>query len=535
MSLRLLSRSSMPALIAAALGCRLGHAQQSIWYFESKTYQDNVGWSCTVVPDLDGDGVDDVLVGARGTSCTGTSTFEGKAHLLSGATGTSIASWCGASHDEAFGHRVTWVRDIDGGGLPELVVAAFFYLEPTLGPETGRIVLISGETLQPVWQLVGEWPGGRFGSQVANAGDLDGDGFDELLVSAPNYSTLRTGRVYVVSSKTVQVLRVHEGSLEDNYGRALTSIDDADGDGVRDYAICGEDWDSTTFDANGRIDVYSGMSGLLIRTWLGNDELNLEDENLGFNLAAAGDWDGDGAGDLMAFLYDSTKQFNETVRVYSVATGAILAEFADPNDKYSAFGLLGIGLVGDMDGDGWQEFAIGAESDRHEGAGAGRVYLYSSRTKRVLYHLFPEYAGGNFGRSLDGGTDFDGDGTSDLVIGAYAPRNTQPKGGRLTAFSGNDLWLQAEPEAPLVGETVIVDLRGGEPGRLGLIALTAIDGAPLFEPLLIAPLDSNGELQLCADADPAVSGMEFTLMGWAQNRAGRGPLIDSIAATVSVQ
>jgi hypothetical protein len=85
------------------------------------------------------------------------------------------------------------------------------------------------------------------------------------------------------------------------------------------------------------------------------------------------------------------------------------------------------------------------------------------------------------------------------------------------------------------GRRVVVDLRGGEPALLGLIAVVAVDGTATFVPVLVAPFDANGELQITADIDPSVSGMDITLMAWAQNRNGRGPLMDATPFVVSVQ
>ena len=88
---------------------------------------------------------------------------------------------------------------------------------------------------------------------------------------------------------------------------------------------------------------------------------------------------------------------------------------------------------------------------------------------------------------------------------------------------------------PGSSETVTLDLRRAEPGRLGLVALIAVDGMPLFEPLAVTPFDANGEIQLLADTDPSVSGHDFTLVGYAENSLGRGPLMVSSTQTVSVQ
>jgi len=520
--------TSLTGMVGAAIGLALprpAHAQAEWWRFESTTFQDNVGVACSFVPDLDGDGRPDVIVGANGTTCV--SLFDGKAYLLSGATGAKLDSWCGSGKDDAFGSRVVWVHDVDGGGLPDLVATGPGYNEPTLGSRTGRVLLISSETRQPLWQLVGEGPGDFFGATLANAGDLDGDGFDEVVTSAINYYSF--GRVYVVSSRNAQMLRAHDGYPYDDLGGAVAVLDDCDGDGIRDYAASFR-YTSSWSNADGRVEVWSGATGNSIRSWTG-----LTNEELGLYLGSAGDWDGDGLGDLMCRLYDSTKKMNETVRIYAPATGAVLDEIADPDAKYSAFGSA-LGVVGDMDGDGHLEYAIGAYSHRHNGNRvSGVVYLYSGRTHRRLYEFLPDYLPCNFGTALAGDVDLTGDGVPDLLIGAHVARNTQPKGGRLTAFVGNDLWLQADPAEAAVGDTVVAELRNGEPNLLGLIVLTDVNGAATFDSLLLAPFDANGELQLTATTDASVSGMEFTILGFAQNRNGRGPLMDSSPFVVTVQ
>jgi hypothetical protein len=128
-----------------------------------------------------------------------------------------------------------------------------------------------------------------------------------------------------------------------------------------------------------------------------------------------------------------------------------------------------------------------------------------------------------------------GDGIPDLVVGAPVERHSKPAGGTVFVYALNDLYLMSNLEASVPGDTVVVDLRAGPPGLLGLIVLTEVSGAPTFDPLLLAPFDANGELQFCADIDASLSGLDFTIRGYAQNRKGRGPLMDSIDVTISVQ
>ncbi len=523
MSMTIATRYGLSTLAALVSSVSTASGQELIWRVDSTAKGQLFGARLSRVEDLNGDRVIDVVVGAPGTNCA--SFFDGRVFVRDGDAGSPLFDWCG--DEDLAGYSVSWVHDVDGGGRPDVLVGARLYDEPTLGDGTGRVVLLSGETGQPIWQLIGEYPDSRFGSVVIGLDDLDGDGFDEILVTAPNWDFNGLGRVYVVSSIDAHVIRIHQGTkVSDNLGSAATRIADVDGDGLCDYALY------TTLDRDqdgGRIDVYSGASGAFIISWTGDSN-----QELGAQMQDAGDWNGDGSGDLMSWLHLGGVG-DAGIRVYSPATGNLLYELFHDGTNFGDGWGYGLGMVGDMNHDGYAEYAIGVPYDRHDGRAAGRVDLYSGRTKRILYHYYPGYADGAFGDELIGGDDLNGDGIPDLVIGATGDRKTAPLGGSAQAWSGNDLFLQAEPLAPAVGATVIVDLRGGEPNLLGLIALTDISGTPMFEPLLLAPFDVNGELQLCADIDAAASGLDFTILAYAQNRNIRGPLSDSLAVTVSVQ
>jgi hypothetical protein len=268
----------------------VAHGQALLWKREHRTYDDWFGSAMALMSDVDGDQRADVVIGAFGVDCTGVT--DGSIELLGGLNGGLIANWCGSA--EAAGAPLVAVSDVDGDGISELVASGTGYWEPSQGRDTGRILLLSGRTLVPIWALVGEQYGDRFGSPLARIGDIDGDGLDEIITSSPQQGTLNHGRVYVVSTRDASVIRTHTGALpSENFGERLAGLDDVDGDQVPDYAV------STDLEnvgsAQGRIDVFSGATGSLIWSVEGAPA-----ERLGNFIAGIGDWDGDGRGDLAA-------------------------------------------------------------------------------------------------------------------------------------------------------------------------------------------------------------------------------------------
>jgi len=146
-----------------------------------------------------------------------------------------------------------------------------------------------------------------------------------------------------------------------------------------------------------------------------------------------------------------------------------------------------------------------------------------------------EEIGGSFGASASCVGDMNLDGVDDLLIGApNLPTNGHTAAGHVFVFAGNDLFLQANAYEYLPGDTATLEIRGGEPGVLGMLALIDVSGTPTFLPTLLAPLDAVGNLVLSGTVPTGLAGLTATFVGYAQKPSGRG-LIDSMPETIAFQ
>jgi hypothetical protein len=506
--------------------------QQKIWSADGARQGDYFGWSTDVLGDVDGDGVDEVLIGAVNAGC-GPNSLEGSAYEYS-LQGGLLDSWCGESDFDTFGASVAVIGDVDGDGIEDFAAASSGFDTrggPTGGNNAGRVQVFSTRTGSVIYEVLGDQDFLVFGTALARLADLDGDGFAEMLVSAPGYAALgvNQGKAVVLSTKDGSIFRVHVGeAVNDFFGAPIAALGDVDGDGVNDYAIAAR---RAASDADkGRVYVYSGATG----SELWRADGSQASDFFGLCISDGGDIDQDGIPDLLC----------------SGALGGVLGtagrvEARSGKDGALLFTLAGIqaqeqfgnstALAGDVNDDGFGDYLIGAPANKHDGNFAGRAVLISGATQRPLFHFYPGYAHGKLGNFLRLGSDFDGDGWRDFVISAPERQLIKdPKGGRVTIFAANDLYLQFDPAVADVDDTVTMDVRGGAPGAFSIVFLTDIDGTSFFEPLVIGILDANGEMTEDFVVPSEAAGLDITFQAFATRRPKSPHFIDSSPFVVRV-
>ncbi len=400
------------------------------------------GTSVAAVGDIDGDGRGDLLVGTIREN--GGAMEAGRAYLFSGATGALLRELMSPSPEVVgqFGFSVSSVRDADGDGQDDLLIGAF--REDGGAVDAGRAYLFSGATGALLHTLVSPNPlgDGFFGASVAGVADADGDGRGDLLGGARSESggAERSGRAYLFSGANGTLLRTLVSPNPEQVGQfgiLVAGVPDANGDGRGDLLVGASSEDGGAEGA-GRAYLFSGATGALLHTLMSPNPEAFG--NFGLMAAGVADADGDGAGDLLVGAPSEDGGADGAGRAYlfSGATGTLLRTLASPNAQTN--GQFGVSMAGaaDADGDGRGDLLVGTRFEDGGALGAGRAYLFSGATGvllRTLESPNPE-AGGSFGQSVAGVADANGDGQDDLLVGAYSEDGGALNAGRAYLFSG---------------------------------------------------------------------------------------------------
>ncbi|HKB15555.1 MAG TPA: integrin alpha [Planctomycetota bacterium] len=230
---------------------------------------DLLGWSVAGPGDLDGDGVPDLVAGARqapGGYPDSNSPFgPGAAKAFSCATGALLWQANGTGWGSLFGTSVAAVGDIDADGVSELLVGVPLGAGALPGGPFGRARALSGASGAFLFDLVGSPWGNRFGSSVAGSGDVDGDGIPDLLVGAPLSPSLipQSGTATLFSGAGASPLYDLIGrDVDDAFGASVAGVGDLNGDGVGEVAIAAPG-------ATATVEVFSPVGPIGLR-WFGN-------------------------------------------------------------------------------------------------------------------------------------------------------------------------------------------------------------------------------------------------------------------------
>ena len=474
--------------------------------------QDMLGSSVAYVGDANFDGRDDVLVGAPGDDLK--APDGGSARLYSGATGALQSVIAGSATGDAMGTSVGAAR------FGNLVLGA----SQGASGQAGYALLVRGQDADVVFTLGGPEAGARLGSEAAAVGDVSGDGIPDLAASAP-FAAVQTGpqagRVQVVSAVDGEELLFAEGTGNgDQFGTSVVSVGDVDLDGFPDLAISAPFHDAAAGPDAGQVTIVSTVQGtqagppLTPAPVLAVRDGGRAGDRFGHDLTGMGDLDLAGGPELLVGIpfADLPGRPNiGRVQVFDLVTGATVYDV--PGDNAGDLFGWAVANVGDADGDGVPDFAVGAPRSDGAGPDTGSVRVFAGATGMPLYTVQGTAAGDLFGWSIAGIGDSDGDGLGDIAIGA--PQTASGGAGYVSIVSG-------------ATGAQIVPLPGAQPGdRFGFAVARAqgfagaavVIGAPGSD---VVAQDAGAALVLPTQAlgGPSFSGAAVSLTKFGADRGG---------------
>lgn len=162
------------------LEVRLGSTGAVLHVLRGDADDDQFGWFCRAIGDVDGDGANDLLIGAPGHKVDGK---PGYVRLHSGRSGALLHRIEGEAAGDRLGWCVAKLGDLDGDGVPDLLCGAPFH--DAGSNDCGAVYVFSGKTGARLQKLIGAQAEARFGWAVHGADDLDGDGKPDFVVGSP--------------------------------------------------------------------------------------------------------------------------------------------------------------------------------------------------------------------------------------------------------------------------------------------------------------------------------------------------------------
>ncbi len=435
-------------------------------------YGDYFGSSTANIGDLNGDGISDIAVGARYDGAGG--ALRGAIHVMLMNSDGSVSSTIEINSNTAngpvlnnadqFGSSIANIGDLNGDGISDIAVGAHY--DDAGGTDQGAIHIMfmnSNGTVSRTMEINDHTANGPvlnnadyFGYSIANIGDLNGDGILDIAVGAyySDASGFDQGAIHIMfmnSNGTVsRTMEINDYTANgpvlnafDYFGYSIANIGDLNGDGISDIAVGAPDDDAGGTDRGAIHVMFMNSDGTVSRTMEINDHtangptLNNGDY-FGSSIANIGDLNDDGISDIaVGALYDDTGGTDRgAIHVMFMNSDGTVFRTMEIND-HTANGptlhnshLFGssIANIGDLNGDGISDIAVGAPGANAHGVYIGSIHIMLmnsagtvSRTIEINDHTANGPALNNFdyfGYSTANIGDLNGDGISDIVVGA---------------------------------------------------------------------------------------------------------------------
>jgi len=424
------------------------------WTVESDQVGGRLGFWVADAGDVNNDGYDDVIIGAP--YMDNGQIDEGLAYVyLGSASGLETTPVWSVESNQATAHlgrSVSGAGDVNNDGFDDVIIGLEYY--DNGNADEGAAWLFygsaSGPSATPDWEFEADQNSAHVGFSVAGAGDVNDDGFDDVIVGAFKYDNGQTdeGTAWVFHGSAGGLSTSPDWSAEGNqaeafFGRSVDGAGDVNNDGFADVIVGASEYTNGQTD-EGRAFVYLGSAAGLNGTAVWTGEPNQARAYFGISVAGAGDVNGDNFDDIIvgANSYDNGQTNEGRAYVYfgSAAGPSAAADWtaeADYNESY--FGSS-VASAGDVDNDGYSDVIIGATRYTNGENWEGRAYLYhgsaAGPAAEPQWTYEGNVSGAYFGWCVSTAGDVNNDGFSDVIIGAERYDHPEDQEGRVFVFHG---------------------------------------------------------------------------------------------------
>ena len=503
-----------------------------LYQFNGESVDDRFGYSVDAAGDVNGDGFDDVIGGALFSDNNGTDS--GSAYVYSGADGSLLYQWDGENANDRFGESVSAAGDANGDGYDDVIVGAFY--ADSNGSNSGSAYLYSGVDGALLYQWDGQNANDTFGQYVSAAGDVNSDGFDDVIIGADGADSnglSANGSAYVYSGADGSLLYQWDGhNNTDRFGWCVSGAGDVNGDGFDDLIV-------GAFSANnngyysGSAYVYSGADGSVLYQWDGQNT----GDYFGGSVSGKVDVNSDGFDDLIigAHWADPNGVDSGSVYVHSGADGSLIYQW-DGRNAGDHFGLPASG-AGDVNSDGVKDIIVGAHWADPNGTTSGSAYVYSGLDGSLLHQWDGSQADDRFGRCVAGAGDVNGDGTDDFIIGAYGADENGSFSGSAYVYYLSATYSITSMTA---GSPATFTISGAEPNSSVILGYSLsgagpftttygiIDMTPPINTLAVLSANANGDASWTVNVPGSASGRTLYTQG-----LNAGLLTNSVAKSIN--
>ncbi|PLX04833.1 MAG: hypothetical protein C0594_08760, partial [Marinilabiliales bacterium] len=410
-----------------------------------------MGSAISTAGDINGDGFSDIIIASGNIEFGIVRAYYGSASGLS-----SSPNW-EYIHSNSFGFQeleICLAGDVNDDGYSDIAISAPY--DENGESNEGIIYLFYGSsnglTGSAQWTYELNIAEANLGISISSAGDVNGDGYSDLLVGQPNWNN-SIGKAYVFygSSNGMSELSVDEligAASNSEFSSQVSYAGDVNHDGYSDIVISAPKY-SNGESLEGKLYAYYGSSTGIENAPSYSYESDIVGTEFGSSLSSAGDFNADGYADVLvgsAFYTNGQNQEGEVLVICGSETGLADTAFFRLESNIEACSLgASVSVAGDVNGDGIGDIMMSARNDLSE----GQVYLFNGNVMNITsssswlaytpnWYVIGDTLDGNLGYSVESAGDVNGDGFSDVILGSYFYSNGESHEGKAYIYLGSE-------------------------------------------------------------------------------------------------